>query len=93
MVFAAMRDKDLTGMLEALLPEVASVIVTRASTPRAAAPDELAAVVRGISRDMPVTIASTPQAALDAAWRASRRVVVAGSIFLLGDVLKLIDAP
>jgi len=93
MVFAAMRDKDLTGMLEALLPEVASVIVTRASTPRAAAPDELAAVVRGIDRDMPVTIASTPQAALDAAWRAARRIVVAGSIVLLGDVLKLIDAP
>ena len=33
------------------------------------------------------------QGALDEAWRASRRIVVAGSIFLLGDVIKLIDAP
>ena len=88
-----MRDKDLAGMFAALLPEVASVVVTRASTPRAAAPDELAAIVRAIDPEKPLVIASTPQGALDEAWRASRRIVVAGSIFLLGDVIKLIDAP
>jgi len=93
LVFAAMRDKDLAGMFAALLPEVASVIVTRATTPRAAAPDELAAIVRGIDPGKPVIVASTPQEALDEAWRVSRRIVVAGSIFLLGDVMKLIDAP
>ena len=30
----------------------------------------------------------SPIDALDAAWRASPRIVVAGSIFLLGDVMK-----
>jgi dihydrofolate synthase / folylpolyglutamate synthase len=93
LVFAAMRDKDLAGMFAALLPEVSSVIVTRASTPRAASPDELAAIVRGIDADKPVSVAAAPEGALDEAWRASRRIVVAGSIFLLGDVMKLIDAP
>jgi dihydrofolate synthase/folylpolyglutamate synthase len=93
LVFAAMRDKDLAGMFAALLPEVASVVVTRASTPRAAAPDELAAIVRAIDPEKPLLVASTPLRALDEAWRASRRIVVAGSIFLLGDVIKLIDAP
>jgi dihydrofolate synthase/folylpolyglutamate synthase len=93
LVFAAMRDKDLAGMFAALLPEVASVVMTRASTPRAASPDELAAIARDIDPGKPVIVASTPQAALDEAWRAARRIVVAGSIFLLGDVIKLIDAP
>jgi folylpolyglutamate synthase/dihydropteroate synthase len=80
-------------MFAALLPEVASVVMTRASTPRAASPDELAAIARDIDPGKPVIVASTPQAALDEAWRAARRIVVAGSIFLLGDVIKLIDAP
>ena len=93
LVFAAMRDKDLAGMFAALLPEVTSVVVTRASTPRAASPDELAVIARNIDPGKPVIVASTPQGALDEAWRASRRIVVAGSIFLLGDVIKLIDAP
>jgi folylpolyglutamate synthase/dihydropteroate synthase len=30
-------------------------------------------------------------AALDAAWRSSPRIVVAGSIFLLGDVMKELE--
>src|SRR5262245_39323065 len=92
LVFAAMRDKDLQGMFEALLPTVGPVIVTRAATPRSAAPDELAATVHRIAPAVKVTVAATPADALDAAWSASRRIVVAGSIFLLGDVMKLIEA-
>jgi hypothetical protein len=32
-------------------------------------------------------------AALDIAWRDASRILVAGSIFLLGDVMKLIGGP
>jgi dihydrofolate synthase/folylpolyglutamate synthase len=92
LVFAAMRDKDLVGMVEALLPAVGSMIVTRAATPRAAAPDELAAIAQRLAPAKSITVASTPEEALDAAWRISPRIVVAGSIFLLGDVLKVLDA-
>jgi dihydrofolate synthase/folylpolyglutamate synthase len=67
-VFAAMRDKDLAGMFEALLPVVGSVIVTRADTPRSAAPDGLAAEVHRIAPDLKVTVAATPADALAAAW-------------------------
>jgi dihydrofolate synthase/folylpolyglutamate synthase len=88
LVFAAMRDKDVDGMLRALLPAVSSIVVTRASNLRAAAPHALAERSRRIDPDMPVTIAATPAAALAAAWRTSPRIVVAGSIFVLGDVLK-----
>jgi dihydrofolate synthase / folylpolyglutamate synthase len=91
LVFAAMRDKDVTGMFEALLPTVGSVIVTRAETPRSAAPDELAAIVRQVAPETRVVVAATAADALTEAWRVSRRIVVAGSIFLLGDVMKLIE--
>ena len=43
-VFAAMADKDVRGMLEALEPVLAEVVVTRAASARAMEPDELAAV-------------------------------------------------
>src|SRR5207248_1699266 len=92
LVFAAMRDKEIAGMFQALLPTVGTLIVTRASTARAAAPDELATIARGVAPQVSVLVIPSPREALDAAWRLAPRIVVAGSIFLLGDVLKAIDA-
>jgi dihydrofolate synthase/folylpolyglutamate synthase len=88
LVFAAMRDKDVSGMLAALLPAVASVIVTRASNARSADPESLARQARAIAPAIPITVAPALDAALEEAWRLSPRIVVAGSIFLLGDVMK-----
>jgi dihydrofolate synthase/folylpolyglutamate synthase len=91
LVFAAMRDKDVDGMFAALLPAVASLIVTRASNARSANPDSLARQARAIAPALPIAIAPNLGAALDTAWRASPRIIVAGSIFLLGDALKIVD--
>jgi dihydrofolate synthase / folylpolyglutamate synthase len=88
LVFAAMCDKDIEGMMRALLPRVARLIVVRASNRRSAEPEVLAALARRLAPELPVAIASSPIEAVDLAWRASPRIVVAGSIFLLGDVLK-----
>jgi len=90
LVFAAMRDKDVRGMFRALLPEVASLTVTRANHLRSADPADLAGIARDIAPKIDVTVeASLPQA-LESAWRRSPsgNIVVAGSIFLLGDVMK-----
>jgi dihydrofolate synthase/folylpolyglutamate synthase len=91
LVFAAMRDKDVAGMFAALLPAVASLIVTRASNARSADPDALARQARTIAPALPIAIVPDLGAALDTAWRASPRIIVAGSIFLLGDALKIVD--
>jgi dihydrofolate synthase / folylpolyglutamate synthase len=88
LVFSAMRDKDVDAVLRALLPAVAALVVTRASNSRAADPSTLAERARAIEPALPVVIASSPRAALEAAWRLSPRIVVAGSIFLLGDVMR-----
>ena len=42
LVFAAMIDKDVRGMFEALLPAVSALVVTRSSTARSADPETLA---------------------------------------------------
>jgi dihydrofolate synthase / folylpolyglutamate synthase len=88
LVLAAMRDKDVAGIFAALLPAVGRLIVTRASNARSADPDWLAQQARAIAPALPIAIEPGLDAALDAAWRASPRIVVAGSIFLLGDVMK-----
>ena len=88
LVFAAMRDKDVPQMFEALLPSVSAVIVTRARNPRSADPDLLAREAAAAAPDIPVHIEPVTREALAAAWRLSPRIVVAGSIFLLGDVMK-----
>jgi dihydrofolate synthase / folylpolyglutamate synthase len=90
LVFAAMRDKDASGMFAALLPAVGQLVLTRATSPRSADPSDLEAQARVI-RDLPVTIAVSAAEALDIAWRLSSRIVVAGSIFLLGDVIKELE--
>jgi dihydrofolate synthase / folylpolyglutamate synthase len=88
LVLAAMRDKDVAGIFAALLPAVGSLIVTRASNARSADPAVLAQQARAIAPALPIAIEPALDAALDAAWRAAPRIVVAGSIFLLGDIMK-----
>ena len=88
LVFAAMRDKDIDAMLQRLAPEIGALVATRASSDRSADPSEIARLARAIAPGLAVTVAAEPAAALEAAWRLSTRIVVAGSIFLIGDVMK-----
>jgi dihydrofolate synthase/folylpolyglutamate synthase len=87
LVFAAMIDKDVRGMFEALLPAVSALIVTRSSTARSADPEIVAQQATAVAPHLPVRVESNRASALAAAWAGSPRIVVAGSIFLLGDVL------
>jgi len=92
LVFAAMRDKASSQMLEALLPHVGPLIVTRASNLRSADPQTLAEQARALAPARTIQTAVSVADALRQAWSLSPRIVVAGSIFLLGDVLREIDA-
>ncbi len=91
LVFAAMTDKDAAGVLRALAASVSGVVFTRASHPRSEDPDVLAALAAEIAPGLPVTVDQSPRGALEVAWRGSPSIVVAGSIFLLGDVMEALD--
>jgi dihydrofolate synthase/folylpolyglutamate synthase len=92
LVFAVMRDKDISTMLHTLLPVVSRLVATRASNPRSADPAGIVAQARAIAPDLPIAAEPSASSALAAAWCASPRIVVAGSIFLLGDVLREIQS-
>jgi len=86
LVFGAMDDKDVRGMLEPLVPFCASIICTTAPTPRARAARALAAFAAGlrVGPAPEVMAIEDPRTALDRACRPGARVVAAGSIFLIG---------
>jgi dihydrofolate synthase/folylpolyglutamate synthase len=86
-VFGVMRDKDIEGILRALEPVTGTMYMTRTSSARAADPADLAATLQSIARSHPVEVRPSPDDALATAWLRSNRIIVAGSIFLLGDVL------
>ena len=79
-----MRDKDVEGMIDALMPVVSSVTATAAATSRAIPADELAARVRARRAD--VHADADPVRAIEDALARHDTVCVAGSIFLAGDV-------
>jgi dihydrofolate synthase/folylpolyglutamate synthase len=98
LIFAAAQDKDVAGMIRALAPVVGDIVVTAFADARAIAADALgvrvAAALAGIgSATGRVHVAASPSAALEVAWRTSREVVVAGSLFLLGEVYPLLGRP
>jgi dihydrofolate synthase/folylpolyglutamate synthase len=88
LVFAAMKDKDAAGILRALRPSVNAIVVTRASNPRAADPRSLALVAGALMPGVPCIVEPSPDAAVERAFTFGPDIVVAGSIFLLGDVMK-----
>jgi dihydrofolate synthase/folylpolyglutamate synthase len=84
-VLGLMRDKDATGMLEALLPHASTVVCTTPPNPRAMPAAELAALAASLApAGVHVSSIDDPAAALAAASRHAARVVAAGSIFLIG---------
>ncbi|URI11857.1 bifunctional tetrahydrofolate synthase/dihydrofolate synthase [Aquincola tertiaricarbonis] len=92
-VFGAMRDKDLPALLAKLSPLVDHWHLCNLDTARAATADELAAAVQAMPRQQPVTVQThaDPAAALAAAVAAADpadRIVVFGSFYTVGGVLK-----
>ena len=83
-------DKDAAGFLRELVPVAGKVWTVPLSNPRGLAPEKLAAFARGAGlREVRActTLAEGLDAARADAREAGRPVVVAGSLFLAGDVL------
>jgi dihydrofolate synthase/folylpolyglutamate synthase len=91
LVTACMRDKDVDGLLGPLLPLASRVVATAVDFPRALPPEVLAARIAALAPGLPVTIAANPAAAMASASEGSARVVVAGSLFLVGAVRGWLD--
>jgi dihydrofolate synthase/folylpolyglutamate synthase len=92
-VFAAMRDKAISEMAEILFPLAERVIATRPENPRAASPEEIqqAAARTGVEIEAMEDVQDALERARVVA-NAGTVVVITGSIYLVGEVMRSIGA-
>jgi dihydrofolate synthase/folylpolyglutamate synthase len=92
-LFGAMRDKAISEMTEILFPLADRVIATRPDNPRAASPEEIqkaaarTAVEVEAVEDVTVALQRARELAVGRAV-----VVITGSIYLVGEVMRIIGA-
>jgi dihydrofolate synthase/folylpolyglutamate synthase len=90
-VFGAMRDKAVSEMAEILFPLADRVIATQADNPRAATPAEIRQAARRVSVDIdeaPEVLAALARARATAGTRGL--VVVTGSIYIVGEAMRML---
>ena len=93
LILGVTRDKDVSGVLAELLPLAHQTVFTIAPHPRAAPPAELADIARQLgytSQIEPDAVAAIQKAV--AAAHPSDLILIAGSIFLVGDLLNRWDS-
>ena len=92
LLFGALADKDISGMLAPLAPHVASVVATKPPVLRAAESRDVAAAARSLG--LPAGAEPEPEAALEKARALAGPgglVLVSGSLYLVGSVLAALE--
>jgi len=83
-VFAAMADKDVAGMIKALEPVASMFVATAVPHTRARPAEDMAAEIRKHAASVHVIAAATPEAAVARALEHAPKIVAAGSIYMVG---------
>jgi dihydrofolate synthase/folylpolyglutamate synthase len=92
LVFGVMAEKDVEALGRLLFPLASAIVLTRPDDPRAASAREVARRTGPLSRG--ALLEDRPRRALALARRLlppDRPVVVAGSLYLVGEVLRLVQ--
>ena len=94
LVLGVLDDKDAAGIVDALVPVTTRIFATAPNSDRASDPDRIADLAE--ARDLTVTVHPVLEEAADAAreWAAAsdrRAVVIAGSVVLAGEALRLAE--
>jgi dihydrofolate synthase / folylpolyglutamate synthase len=86
-ILAVLRDKDVAGVWGALTPIAHRAILPHARSDRALPPNDLAAIGRQVSPELPISIASSFSDALDQARSHKGRILITGSLHFAGEAL------
>ena len=86
MVVGIMRDKNARAMIQALAAAASVFHFTAAASPRAAEPRDLAAIAAEVAPEIRRLVHDQPLDAVKAAAADGTPVVVAGSLYLAGEV-------
>lgn len=90
-VIGAMHDKHVDEMIDALEPVASAFICTAAQSPRAFTPVELLARADAVAPRVHAEAAASLTEALEIASRLGQPIVVAGSLYLAGEVRALVS--
>jgi dihydrofolate synthase/folylpolyglutamate synthase len=91
LILGILEDKNCRSVCRALAPLAARIIVTRVASQRSASPGQLAQICREENPRAAVHIANHASEAI-AHTRADAFVVIAGSLYLVGEALELLGA-
>ena len=90
-VFGAMRDKAIPEIAEILFPLAKRVIATRAGNPRSATPEEIQQAAARTGTDIEeADDVSTAIAAAKTSAGADGVVIITGSIYLVGEAMRIL---
>lgn len=92
LVLGILADKNWRTMCELLAPSAGLILTVTVASERTAHADELATVCRSVNPNAPVRSCGTLAEAL-ACCQDARTVVVAGSLYLIGEALELLAPP
>jgi dihydrofolate synthase/folylpolyglutamate synthase len=87
LILGMLADKDAAGFADALLPIISRIICVPVRSPRARPAADLVQVIREMEPSLPITVCDSLGAALTAEEQGSGRILVAGSLFLVGEAL------
>ncbi|HJT45139.1 MAG TPA: cyanophycin synthetase [Chthoniobacterales bacterium] len=86
-ILAALSDKNLGGICEALAPVADSFVLPKIRTERAANPEELAKIFNSMTPSLPCSISSSIGEALDIARAKPNPILITGSLHFAGEAL------
>jgi dihydrofolate synthase/folylpolyglutamate synthase len=92
LILGILRDKDMRGIFEALLPIAGRILTVPVANPRSATPQEIAKVIGQVApRQECIAVRDLP-AAVRIAQSMERRTLITGSLFLAGEALAFFEA-
>lgn len=92
-VLGILKDKDMTSICRALIPLAAAFVITPVQSPRTAQPEELQALIRKLDPAAGCAIARDFVHAIGIAATRSEKILVTGSLFLVGEALAHFNEP
>ena len=87
LILGVMRDKDVRGVCAALAPVARRVFAVTVQNPRTTPASELAVVMRSVAPEVETSEFAKLSEAIEAATRHPESVLIAGSLFLVGEAL------
>jgi dihydrofolate synthase/folylpolyglutamate synthase len=89
-ILAVLRDKDVAGIWRGLAPIAHRVILPRARTARAVAPESVVPMISTITPALQHSIAPTVADALQSARNLPDRILITGSLHFAGEALAVL---